>query len=176
VSETSFEPVRELRRPVQEGLRTLWLAADAVLADDPREAREALAAAMHYLERDLFPHLVAEEWVLFTAVDGAFGQVGTAHVMAAFHDQLRAMAMDLKRVADAVAAAESHVSFRRYLLPLLYSLYGAARAHFAAEDDSYLTFLESKLAQPQVEVIVENLERVAEEARTAAAPRSPSPA
>jgi hemerythrin-like domain-containing protein len=174
VSETSFEPVRELRRPVQDGLRTLLRAAEAVLGDDPSEAREALDSAMRYLERDLFPHLVAEEWVLFTAIDGAFGQVGTAHIMAAFHDQLRAMAVDLKRVADAASAAESHTPFRRYLLPLLYSLYGAARAHFAAEDDSYLTFLESKLSQPQVDVIVENLERVAEEARTAAASRSPS--
>lgn len=176
MSETTFDPVRELRRPVQDGLRILLRAAETALEDDTTAAKSCLQQALGYLQDELFPHLVAEEWVLFTALDGAFGQVGTAHVMASFHDQLRAMALDLQRVAEATLAAETHAPFRRYLVPLLYSLYGAARAHFAAEDDSYLPFLESKLAQPQVDVIVENLERVAHEARTATTSRSPSPA
>ncbi len=173
MADVSIEPVRELRRPVQEGLRQLVRAAEAVLAGD-EEALARLDEVMAYLEHDLFPHLVAEEWVIFTAVDGAFGQVGTAHIMAAFHDQLRAMALDLQKVVRAARQAGEVGPYRRYLLPLLYGLYGAARAHFGAEDDSYLPFLESKLSEPQVEAMVENLERVAEEARQAGkAPAAP---
>ncbi|MER3497052.1 MAG: hypothetical protein C4321_03765, partial [Chloroflexota bacterium] len=51
--------------------------------------------------------------------------------------------------------------YARYLQPLLYGLYALARAHLDAEDAVFLPLLDEHLSESQVNVLLENSERIA---------------
>lgn len=155
-----IEPLRQLRAPLHSGLRTLHLAAEGLESAEPRMALAALESALSYAREVLVPTSNAEEYTLFPAVDGVLGATGTCQVMVAQHRAMAAMSSDLGRVCEAARNAGSPAEYRRYLVPLLYGLYAAARAHLEAEDDAYLPLLDGHLSESQVGVIVDNLTRI----------------
>ena len=159
-------PLRELRTKLHDGLRQLHVAAEAVESAEPRVAFAAAESAASFARDVLGPYSRAEEFTLFPAVDGALSTRGACHVMVAQHSSLAAMTRDLERVLEAATRGGDLDEFRRYLLPLLYGLYAAARSHLEAEDDAYLELLDGHLSESQVGVIVDNMERIAGAAGT----------
>ncbi|MCZ2110777.1 MAG: hemerythrin domain-containing protein [Dehalococcoidia bacterium] len=152
-------PLRAARRPLHTGLRQVQQAASALDAD-PRVALAALDTAVHYLRSDLAPILHAEEFVLFPAVDGVIGNMGASDIMRAQHAAIVAMIEDLERVAGAARADGSIESYRQYLVPLLHGLYAAVRLHLESEEVVWITLLDEHLSESQVQVIIDNLDRV----------------
>jgi hemerythrin-like domain-containing protein len=158
-------PLRELRAKLHDGLRQLHMAAEGVESAEPRVAFAAAERAVAFARDVLGPYSRAEEYTLFPAVDGVLAARGTCQVMVAQHASLAAMTRDLERVLEAATRAADLEDFRRYLLPLLYGLYAAARSHLEAEDDAYLELLDAHLSESQVGVIVDNMERIAAASR-----------
>ena len=154
-------PLRELRAKLHDGLRQLHVAAEGVESAEPRVALAAAERACDWAQSTLGPYSHAEEFTLFPAVDGVLATRGACQVMVAQHASLGAMATDLARVLEAVGEAGDISAYRRYLLPLLHGLYAAARTHLEAEDDAYLGLLDEHLSESQVQVIVDNIERIA---------------
>lgn len=153
-------PLRDWRRPLHAGLSSLPAAAEAVAAGDPADALRALDRALAYLRGTLLPACDAEEFTLFIAVDGVYGATGAVAVMRAQHQVIAEMTADLEKVVAAARETNDPPAYARYLDPLLYGLYGLARGHLESEDAAYLTVLDEHLSESQVNVIVENLDRI----------------
>lgn len=160
-------PLRAARVPLHDGLQQLQAAASAVPGPDAGAALAALDAAVAYLRELLLPVCRAEEFTLFTAVDGVLGAPGACDIMKAQHASIAAMADDLRRVVEAARKDGDVAAYGRYLFPLLHGLYALVRAHVEAEDDAYLSLLDSHLSESQVEVIVKNVGRLTAGARPA---------
>lgn len=154
-------PLREWRRPLHAGLAALPAAAESLTGTDPAAVLRALDRALVYLKRTLLPACDAEEFTLFIAVDGVYGATGAVAVMRAQHQVLVEMTADLEKVVAAAREANDPSAYARYLNPLLYGLYGLARGHLESEDAAYLSILDEHLSESQVNVIVENLDRIA---------------
>ena len=153
-------PLRELRAPLYEGLRTLQIAADAVRSAEPRVALASLDSALTYLADQFVPTARAEEFTMFIAVDGAIGATGASAVMVAQHRSIAAMVGDLTQVVEAARTDADVDAYSRYLLPLLHGLYALIRAHLEAEDDAYLALLDEHLSESQVGMVVDNITRI----------------
>ena len=154
-------PYREWRASLRSGLQSLAMAG-ATAGQGPEDAaRAALAEAVRYVEETLLPASRAEEFTLFPAVDGVLGLTGSCAVLERQHEAMRQMAGDLRQVAAAAEQDGDTLAYARYLQPLLFGLYGLARAHLEAEDAVFLPLLDEHLSESQVDVLVENSERIA---------------
>ena len=154
-------PYRAWRASLRSGLQSL-AKAGAVAGQGPEDAaRAALAEAVRYIEGTLLPASLAEEFTLFPTVDGVLGLTGSCAVLERQHEAMRQMASDLRQVAAAAEKDGDTLAYARYLLPLLFGLYGLARAHLEAEDAVFLPLLDEHLSESQANVLVENSERIA---------------
>lgn len=156
-----IDPLRDARRPLHEGLRTIQVAANAVGTAEEPIARAAIEAALEYLTEEFLPTSRAEEFTIFIAMDGVYGTTDSCEVMKAQHASIAAMVDDLERVAKAAEADGDAAAYARYLHPLLHGLYALCRAHLESEDDVYLPLLDESLSESQVGVLVDNLGRIA---------------
>lgn len=161
-------PLREVRRPLHQGLAKLQAAAQAVAVGEPGKALTALDQALAFLQRTFLPACEAEEFTLFIAVDGVYGATGAVAVMRAQHQVMVEMTGDLEKVVAAARQANDPAAYAGLLHPLLYGLYGLARGHLESEDAAYLTVLDEHLSESQVGVIVDNLDRIASARRAPA--------
>lgn len=153
-------PLREVRRPLFEGMGTLLLAADAATAAEGRVAFASLDTALGYLRDVVVPAHRAEDYTMLIAIDGVVGQPGASDIMKAQHRSIAAMADDLAKVAQAARKDGDLTNYTRYLLPLLYGLYAAIRVHLESEEDAWLPLLDTHLSESQIGVIVENFSRI----------------
>jgi len=154
-------PYREWRASLRGGLQALAKAGAAAGQGPEEAARAALAEALRYVEETLLPASLAEEFTLFPTVDGVLGVAGSCAVLERQHEAMRQMAGDLGQVAAAAEKDGDTLAYGRYLQPLLFGLYGLARAHLEAEDAVFLPLLDEHLSESQVNVLVENSERIA---------------
>ncbi len=161
-------PLRDVRRPLHDGLSTVKAAADAVASAEPVLALKALERALAFLNHTFLPTCEAEEFTLFIAVDGVLGATGAVAVMRAQHQVMAEMAADAGKVVEAARRDKDPVAYAKYLYPLLYGLYGLARGHLESEDAAYLTVLDEHLSESQVGVIVDNLDRIVSAKRASA--------
>lgn len=153
-------PLRDAREPLFQGLRLVRQAAAAVQTG-PAEAHASLDAAIGYLRDGFLAQSRAEEFTLYTAIDGVLGCVGATDVMAVQHGAIGEMVEDLEKVAAAAREGGSAAPYAGLLLALLHGLFAAIRTHLEAEDAVYLAVLDEHLSESQVRVIVDNLGRVA---------------
>jgi hypothetical protein len=153
-------PLREFRLQQLEGLPQLQQAASAVQTAEYRVALAALDAALAYLEK-FVRFARAEEFTFFIAVDGAMSVVDGTRIMKAQHASIAAMVDDLGKVVEAARTDADVDAYARYLLPLLYGRYALIRAHNEAEDDAYVSLLDTVLSESQVGMIVDNMNRIA---------------
>jgi hemerythrin-like domain-containing protein len=161
----AHEPLRDLREQLHAGLSTLQVAASAVDTAESRMAMKALDAAMNYLQTEFLPMCRAEEAELFRKLDEIAGRPDSCRVMIAQHTSIIRMAGDLAQAIDAAKAANDIGSYAEYLHPLLYGLYALCRVHLESEDEAYLPTIASGMREPEVELMVQNMERIADESR-----------
>lgn len=152
-------PLEALRRELHEGLATIVTAARAVETGPGPDAVAALEQARAFAGTTLAKAFQGEEYTLFPAVDGIYGEVGATAVLVAQHRAIDAMVSDLAKLSED-RPAEDLDARREPLIALLWSLYGATRLHLESEDDALLPLIADHLSQSQVEVIVENLGRI----------------
>jgi hemerythrin-like domain-containing protein len=159
------EPLRYLRDQLHAGLTTLQVAASAVDTAEPRMAMKALEAAMHYLQSEFLPMCRAEEAELFRKLDEIAGRPDSCRVMIAQHTSIIRMAGDLAQANDAAKAANDIASYAEYLHPLLYGLYALCRVHLESEDEAYLPVIAAAMTDFEVEDMVQQMQRMADEPR-----------
>lgn len=153
-------PYRAWRESLREGLVTLPGAATAVTSEQRDAAHGALERAVGWVLGVLLPACKAEEFTLFPTIDGVVGQPGSCAALERQHDLLRDMGGDLVKLAEAAVKDGRAGAYAEYLVPLLYALWGVARVHLDAEDAVFLPLLDAHLSESQVNVLVENSERI----------------
>jgi hypothetical protein len=165
MDEDPHEPLRYVRDLLHGGLSTLQVAASAVDTAEPRMAMKALEAAMNYLQTEFLPMCRAEEAELFRKLDEITGRDDSCRVMVAQHTSIIRMAGDLAQAIDAAKAANDIPAYAEYLHPLLYGLYALCRVHLESEDEAYLPMVAAAMRGPEVELMVQQMERIADEPR-----------
>jgi hemerythrin-like domain-containing protein len=159
------EPLRYVRDQLHAGLSTLQVAASAVDTAEPRMAMKALDAAMNYLQKEFLPMSRAEEAELFRKLDEITGRADSCRVMVAQHTSIIRMTGDLAQAIDAARAANDIPTYEEYLRPLLYGLYALCRVHLESEDEAYLPIIAAAMHEPEVELMVQQMDRIADEPR-----------
>ena len=158
-----IEPLRYLREQLHGGLNTLQVAASAVNTAEPRMAMKALEGALAYLQEEFLPLSRAEEAQLFVRVSEITGREDFCRAMIAQHTSIIRMAGDLAQTIDAAKAAGDLAEYAQYLHPLLYGLYALCRVHLESEDEAYLPLVAVGMTASDVEAMVQEMERLADE-------------
>ncbi|WP_322795125.1 hemerythrin domain-containing protein [Tepidiforma sp.] len=153
-------PYRAWRASLRDGLGSLQEAASALADGRWDDGRAGLERALAWVNGVLLPACRAEEFTLFPTVDGVVGQPGSCLPLERQHDALRDMGSDLAKLAEAAANDGRPDAYAEYLAALLYALWGVARVHLDAEDAVFLPMLDDHLSESQVNVLVENSERI----------------
>jgi hemerythrin-like domain-containing protein len=154
-------PLRDFREQLHAGLSALQVAASAANTAEQPIALKALDGALAFLQETLLPICRAEEFTLFIAVDGVLGAMDCCQVMKAQHTTMIRMTGDLAQAIEAARMDGDVAAYAKYLQPLLYGLYALARAHLESEDEAYLPLLDSALSESQVNMVVDNMTRMA---------------
>ena len=134
--EPRTQPLRDEHRALLPELSALRDAADAV---GTPVAGEHLERANRLLRRHLFPHMIAEEEVLYPAIDRVAGSPATATLLRD-HAEIR------RRTAQLEAATQEPGTTRdNERRAALYGLDAIVRLHLANEEELHYPLLDEHL-------------------------------
>ena len=148
------QPLRDEHLALRPELSALRLAADAVGTE---ALGEHLDRALRLLVRHMYPHMAAEEEVLYPAIDRIVGSSATA-TMRHDHDEIRRQSARLE-----AAAGEADAGQDAELRSTLYGLDAIIRLHLAKEEELYYPLLDQHLAGPEAAEIIAAMHRVERE-------------
>ncbi|WP_431963788.1 hemerythrin domain-containing protein [Actinacidiphila sp. bgisy160] len=119
-----------------------------------------------FLSRQLIPHAVAEDKVLYKKVDSLIGGNGSTRAT----DTMRRDHIEVETLTDKLGELDENLrqgtpspAQERQLRRVLYSLNGIVSLHFAKEDEVYLPLLDQKLTAAQAQQMFEQMEKISEE-------------
>ena len=137
----------------------------AWMADAPTPVvREKVAHVVEFLEHHLVPHALAEDEVLYEAVEGAMGAPGASATMRRDHVEVERMTEALAQLRDDLTDPPSEQQ-RDRLTELLYGLHAVVALHFAKEEELYLPILDQALTVEDGERLMARMEEAAERHR-----------
>lgn len=125
--------------------------------------------ALEFLQGHLVPHAMAEEAVLYPAVEEIMGAPGATATMARDHVAVVALTNDLAALHAAIRASGPSTAQILDTRRLLYGLYALVGVHFAKEEEIYVPVLEEALDAEGAADLYRRLEAAA------AAVREPQP-
>ena len=130
------QPLRDEHRALLPELASVRAAADAV---GTAAASEQLERAHRLLVRHLIPHMIAEEAVLYPAIDRLAGSSATT-TLRRDHDEIRRRIAQLdNKLSGADTDHDSEVR------AALYGLDAIVRLHLAKEEELYFPLLDRHL-------------------------------
>lgn len=142
------QPLRDEHRALLPELAAVRAAADAVgRSDGPEHA----ARARRLLARHLVPHMIAEEMVLYPAIDRLGGCDVTA-TLRLDHDEIRRLTAMLDQHRDSGSGEE--------LRAALYGLDAVVRLHLAAEEAVLYPVLDERLDNEQAAEVISGMHQV----------------
>lgn len=160
--------LRAAHESFRPGIAVVRRAADAV-GELPLEEVDVLVdLAYEFLVVELVPHAVAEDRVLYPAVDRIVGAVGATWSMRRDH-------VELGRLIDRLAALRAGDDSRGRthqadLRQVLYAIEGLVRLHLAKEEELYLPLLEERMDEPWVAALADVMAAVAADERAVRVP------
>lgn len=137
------------------------LVEDGSEPDVLRAADEAYAFLVHYL----IPHAIAEDRVLYPAVERVMAAPGATATMSRDHTEVERLTEELGTLKDKIAAAGATETDLTELQRILFGLYGIVKLHCDKEEEIYVPVLEQKLSPEEAAEMFEAMEKAAVEAR-----------
>ncbi|HKY31115.1 MAG TPA: heavy metal translocating P-type ATPase [Candidatus Polarisedimenticolia bacterium] len=126
-------------RPAIDRLRAVADRLDSLAAE---EARRELRAVDEFLKKDLVPHEMTDEAVLYPLVAGRIGGEDPTAAMSRAHLEIAHLARLFGRLVADLPEGPMGQDDLRDLRRVLYGLHAVLKLHFAQEDEHYLTLLE----------------------------------
>ena len=160
-------PIRDEHRELLPHVEQLRAAADGVGHIPGEVLRRKLEAANEFLTHHLIPHAMAEDAVLYPAVDRLMGGAKATATMSRDHVEVVRLTNELGTLRvfhDAEPDAARANDLRR----VLYGLYALVRTHFAKEEEIYLPLLDERLTLAEASSLFSDMERAAANAKAAA--------
>ncbi|MFE1786180.1 hemerythrin domain-containing protein [Streptomyces sp. NPDC059506] len=159
-------PLRAEHRELLPKIEALASAAEAVGTAPPQEQRKKVDESYAFLTRELIPHAVAEDEVLYAKVDSVIGTADRTRptdTMRRDHAEVVALTEDLGRLRDRLRAGTLHPADQKELRRVLYALNAVVDLHFAKEEEVYLPLLDRRLTAEEARRMFERMDRIAEE-------------
>lgn len=147
------EVLRAAHESFRPGIEAVRLAGDAVGATPAEEADILVDLAYEFLVNELVPHAVAEDRVLYPAVDRIVGAAGATWTMRRDHVELGRL---IDRLATLRAVDDGRArAHQSELRKVLYSIDGLVRLHLAKEEELYLPLLDERMDEPWVAALAD---------------------
>lgn len=160
--------LRAAHESFRPGIAAVRRAADAVGAAPAEEVDLLVGIAYDFLIDELVPHAVAEDRVLYPAVDRIVGAAGATWSMRRDHLELGKLIdrlTALRGVAD--QRCETHQAALRQVL---YAIEGLIRLHLAKEEEIYFPLLEEQVDETWVAALADVMVAVADAERAIRVP------
>ncbi len=156
------EPLRREHRELLPHIEALASAGDAIGVAGQGEQRAKVHASYTFLKRQLIPHAVAEDKVLYAKVDkliGASGSTRATDTMRRDHVEVGRLTDKLGKLGERLHEGTLTSAQQRELRRTLYALHGIVSLHFAKEEEVYLPLLDRKLTAAEAERMFEQMEK-----------------
>ena len=161
------EPLREEHRELLPHIEALRTAADSIGYISPDALRQEVDGAYEFLVEHLIPHATAEDAALYPVVAQLMGAPEATATMVRDHVAVGQLTKELGELRSELYG-EPDITQLRALRRILYGLYTLVGTHFAKEEEVYLPLLEQRLSADRAEVMFQQLEAAAEQARATA--------
>lgn len=154
------EPLRAEHRELLPHIEALRVAADHVGAIDEAALRAELDIAHAFLTDHLMPHAIAEDEVMYPAIDRIMGAPGATATMSRDHVAVVELVDELGILRR--APGEHATDLRR----VLYGLHTLVLTHFGKEETVYLPLLDEHLSAEEASRLFSAMEQAAGRVRS----------
>lgn len=157
------QPLRDEHKTLRPHIDGLATAAAAVGVAGLPDQQKQVHASYVFLTKDLIPHAVAEDKVLYAKVDELVGVNGSTHAtdtMRRDHQEVGTLTEQLEALGAKLEKGSLAPADERELRRVLYSLNGVVGLHFAKEEEVYLPLLDRTQTAEQAQRMFEQMEAV----------------
>lgn len=152
------EPIREEHRELLPHLHELERAATEVTRWTSEVAFERLPPIVGFLQDHLLPHALAEDEILYPAVDQAMGVPNATETMRVDHDEITTRVRHLRATITAALAKWPDDENIAGIAHQLSALSGIILLHFRKEEEVLLPILDSVLTVEEAEALFESMD------------------
>jgi heavy metal translocating P-type ATPase len=135
--------IRKEHHRLLPGIKEIRRLADRLDSMPATEARTELAEARRFLVEDVWPHEKAEDTKMYPMVAKVIGGIDPTATMTRAHIEISHLVNLLGRTLDELPPNGPDPADVRELRRILYGLYAILALHFAQEEESYLTLLDT---------------------------------
>jgi iron-sulfur cluster repair protein YtfE (RIC family) len=150
------DPLRAEHRELLPHIESFKTIADSIGETPVEMLRTEIDQAYEFLTDHLIPHAIAEDRVLYPAVERAMGAPGATATMSRDHVEVLTLTRELGSLS---------LDDPKGLQRVLYGLYALVSLHFAKEEEIYVPILDEKLSVDEAAEIFRRMEAAASEAR-----------
>jgi iron-sulfur cluster repair protein YtfE (RIC family) len=150
------DPLRAEHRELLPHIDSFKTIADSIGETPVEMLRGEIDEAYEFLNDHLIPHAIAEDRVLYPAVERAMGAPGATATMSRDHVEVLTLTRELGSLS-----LDDPKRVRR----VLYGLYALVSLHFAKEEEIYVPLLDEKLSVDDAAEIFRRMEAAASKAR-----------
>lgn len=162
----TLQPLREEHRQLVPQIERLRTLADGLTSGAATlTVRPRINEALEFLQGDLLPHAMAEEAVLYPAVEDVMGARHATATMSRDHVEVVSLTDALVALRDGVPASGPSTAQVLEARRLLYGLYALVSVHFAKENEIYIPLLEARLDAAGAHDLYRRMEEAAAEVR-----------
>lgn len=151
VSMDITRPLREEHKELLPAIEDIGNLAESVTLLTEAELQKRLKTVLEFLQKQLIPHALAEDEVLYPKIDE----------LAHFSLATKTMQYDHTEIANLTHTLSENVNNKARLQKLLYQLSLLVTLHFKKEEEIYLPFLDNTLNQKDAENLFTHMETVA---------------
>ena len=144
--------------PHVDQLRT---TAEGITGNSARLLRERLALNVEFLADHLLIHALAEDEVLYPAVEIAMQVPGATTTMAREHLEVKSLTEELVLLMNAIPPSGPSSGQITAARRLLFGLYALVGSHFAKEEEIFVPALEAALSQAEADKLYSDMEAAA---------------
>lgn len=160
-----MQPLRDEHEVLLPHIEFLREAGTLVEGASEHDVLRAAEDAHEFLVHHLIPHAMAEDRVLYPAVERVMQAPGATATMSRDHVEVGKLTEELGALKDKIAASGATETDLTELQRILFGLYGIVKLHFDKEEEIYVPVLEKGLASDEAAAMFEAMEAAAAEAR-----------
>lgn len=142
------KPLREEHKTLLSAIEDIGILAESVNMLSQTELRKKLKLTLNFLQKQLIPHALAEDEVLYPKIEE----------LARFKKAMDAMRYDHLEIAKLTRALAKDSNNKSHIQKLLYQLSVLIVLHFKKEEEIYLPFLDGKLDRKDAESLFRQME------------------
>ena len=156
------DPLRSEHALLLPRIEQLRALADDIDGAEVPGLVDRLDSAYDLLAHHVRPHAMAEDRVLYPAVERLLGAPGATATMTRDHVELEHLTGELGEIRDALADGGALLAGRRVeLRRILYGLYTLVKLHLAKEEEIYAPLLDARLSDVDAALLFDEMHETA---------------